>query len=64
METNVKEKTESLSINISQVPEFVDAQQTQEQLVAENPYIKITDNETYEIAKARRTALRKGRTNI
>jgi septum formation topological specificity factor MinE len=38
--------------------------ESQEALVAENPYVEIVDNKTYEQAKKSRTALLKGRTSI
>ena len=53
-----------LTVNINDQLEFVDAQEKQHQIVEDNPFIEIVDNESWELAKKRRTALVKGRTGI
>lgn len=59
------EKTISLeTLNVSDLPELLGFEQKQKDLVAENPYVEITDNKTYEIACKSRTALLKGRTEL
>jgi len=51
-------------LNVNNLPELVDFEKNQNAIVAENPYIEIIDNKTYETAKQRRTALLKGRTAL
>lgn len=47
--------------NISEIAKW---EQSQRELVKQNPFIKVSSNETYQEAKRRRTALRTGRTTI
>ena len=51
-------------LDYKKLPAFLNAQQRQEQLVIDNPFIEIRDNESFNIAKKRRTALRTGRTEL
>lgn len=53
-----------ISIDLSKISEFTEAEESQKKLIADNPFIKVTDNASYEIAKQRRTALVRGRTSI
>lgn len=46
------------------LPELKNWENKQHEIVKENPYIEIVDNETYKIAKQRRTNLVSGRTDI
>lgn len=59
-----KEKFELSKLNPNQIIELDGWKEKQMEIVKENPYQKITDNATFEIAKARRTALVSGRTTI
>lgn len=51
-------------LNASNLPELQGFKQKQEELVKECPFVEITDNASYEIAKKHRTALLKGRTAL
>ncbi|WP_456867552.1 hypothetical protein [Galbibacter sp. BG1] len=68
-QTNVTEVTtlkitDLSKINIRGLKEVKVFEENQKALVADNPFVKIEDSATYEIAKTRRTALRKGRTSL
>ncbi|MDB0602130.1 hypothetical protein PL373_13425 [Tenacibaculum maritimum] len=66
------ENTEALQVQVLQLeelnprnlPEFQGWKEKQQKLVTDNPFIKITDNKSYDEAKKRRTALVTGRTTI
>ena len=51
-------------LKATNLPELQGFKQKQEELVKECPFVEITDNATYEIAKKHRTALLKGRTTL
>jgi hypothetical protein len=51
-------------INVRELPEFIDAKKSQQQLVINHPFIKIVDNESWDLAKKSRTALKGGRTAL
>ena len=51
-------------LNVNQITELSQFEQSQKELVASNPYVEIVDNTTYEQAKKNRTALVKGRTSL
>lgn len=59
------ENTLSLdTLKVSNLPELQGWKEKQEALVAENPYVEISDNKTYDVACKSRTALLKGRTEL
>jgi len=49
---------------VTNLAEFQGKKEQQEQLVKDNPFLEITDTETYEVAKKHRTALVSGRTSL
>ena len=51
-------------LKVSNLPELQGWKEKQQQLVADNPYVEIVDNKTYDIACKSRTALLKGRTEL
>lgn len=51
-------------LKATNLPELQGFKQKQEELVKECPFVEITDNASYEIAKKHRTALLKGRTTL
>lgn len=51
-------------IDFRKLPAYKGAKIKLNELISENPFIKIEDSESLEIAKQRRTALRKGRTEL
>ena len=51
-------------IDPKNLPELQNWKEKQESIVKENPFVKITDNRTYDEAKKHRTTLLKGRTDI
>jgi len=60
-------KTELATIeqlNAKNLPELKGWKTKQNKLLKENPYVEITDNKSYEVAKKHRTALVKGRTSL
>ena len=52
------------TINATQIIEISKWEEIQNNIIKENPFIEITNNETYIQAKANRTALLKGRTSL
>lgn len=52
------------TLKVSELPELVGFEQKQKDLVADNPYVEITDTKSYDIACKSRTALLKGRTSL
>lgn len=59
-----EKKFDLAKVQPKDVAEIEKWESTQKDLVKQNPFIKITNNETYQEAKRRRTALRTGRTDI
>ena len=60
-----KEKNSEVAIlDFKSLPAYQNAEARQKQLVTDNPFITIKDSESFEIAKKRRTTLRKGRTDL
>src|SRR6478736_6660656 len=57
-------KLQLSDLKVSNLPELQGWKEKQEKLVAENPYVEITDNKTYEVACKSRTNLLKGRTEL
>ena len=57
-------KFELTNFNPNQIVDFSKWEKQQQQVVAENPFIEVVDNETWEIGKSRRTALRTARTTL
>ena len=55
---------ELMTIDPKNIKELSGWEVKQNELVKNHPFVKITDNETYEEAKKNRTALRTGRTDI
>ena len=51
-------------LNANQIVNVSKWEAEQEQIIKDNPFIEITDNETYIIAKSHRTNLLKGRTSL
>jgi len=51
----------SLVVDLAELPAFQGAEEKQRKLIEENPFIEITDNKSYELAKQYRTTLRGGR---
>ncbi len=65
MQEQTKEESTSLAIlNYKDLPAYTDAKAKQERLVIENPFVEISDTESFNLAKQRRTALLKGRTEL
>jgi hypothetical protein len=62
MKNNQIIKIEDLQANL--LPELQGWKEKQLALVKDNPFVEITDNKSYELAKKTRTALLKGRTEI
>lgn len=62
--TEKKQKFELATLNANNIVELDGWKEKQNQVVAENPFIEITDRESYETAKSRRTALVSARTEI
>lgn len=52
------------SLNAKNLPELKGLKDKQLELVKENPFVEIIDNQSYELAKKHRTALVKGRTSL
>lgn len=52
------------SLNAKNLPELQGLKDKQLELVKENPFVEIIDNQSYELAKKHRTALVKGRTSL
>ena len=52
------------NLNANKLPELLGFEQKQNELVEQCPYVEITDNASYEVAKKHRTALLKGRTTL
>lgn len=52
------------SLNAKKLPELQGLKDKQLELVKENPFVEIIDNQSYELAKKHRTALVKGRTSL
>lgn len=52
------------SLDVTKLPELQGMREIQNKLVEDNPFIEILDNNSYEVAKQRRTALLKGRTAL
>lgn len=50
--------------NVNALAEIQGKREQQMQLVKDNPYVEITDNTSWEVAKKARTALRSGRTGL
>lgn len=62
---NQKKETELIKFGDQKFVEtFNQYEAKQRELVKENPFIEVVDNETWEIGKQRRTALRTGRTTL
>ncbi len=57
-------KNELVLVDFKALPAYVDARANQEKLVAENPFIAITDAKTATAAKNSRSSLKKGRTEL
>ncbi len=51
-------------IKVSELPELKGWEQKMKDTVKENPFVEITDNETYGLAKKARTALKTARTDV
>lgn len=65
--SEIKEKEQVFSLenlNVKSLPELVGWEQKQKDLLEQNPFVEITDNATFEVAKKSRTALLKGRTEL
>ncbi|MFW5758486.1 MAG: hypothetical protein ACOCYO_07385, partial [Bacteroidota bacterium] len=60
MQSNEK-NVDVIKFDFRKLPEYNGAKERQEKLVKENPFIEVADNETYNEARRRRTALRQGR---
>lgn len=61
---NNAQTLEVIPFNVTTAPELQGLEEEQQQLVAKNPFIEITDATTRKQAKANRTALKGGRTAI
>lgn len=59
-----KQKFELSKLDVNNLAELDGWKTKMETLVKDNPFVKITDRETYEEAKKRRTALKSGRTEV
>ncbi len=55
------QSTDVAVLDYRNLPEYKNAKEKQKNLVKENPFIEITDNKTFDLAKKARTALRGGR---
>jgi len=64
METTEKQTVTLEKIEPRQLSELNGWREKQETLLKANPFIKIQDNKSYELAKKSRTALLRGRTEI
>lgn len=64
-QTDKQKETELIQFGDKQFVEtFNQYEAKQRELVEQNPFIEVVDNETWEIGKQRRTALRTGRTTL
>lgn len=64
MAKNTKQIVTLEDFKVTNLAEFQGKKEQQEQLVKDNPYIEITDTESFETAKKHRTALVTGRTTL
>lgn len=62
--TKEEQKFELATLNPSQLQELSGWEQKQYEIVEQNPFVKVENTETYELAKQHRTALRTARTDL